>query len=460
VAWLTTVFLPVLGLASAALLFLLPVLYAATRGGTGPGVLTALLSAAAYNYFLLPPRFTLRIHGLENLISVFVLIAVALVTSRLATRLMARETEALERARQSDEVAGLSSLLSGAPTPSTQALGLGWITDRYGECRLYRNDTGPECDAGFSSLDRAAAAWALHNGEITGHGSAILPAADWTVFPLAPRNRRHEQVAAVARPGDGRVRSAAEIEHIAQLALLLGQCLDRNALEVERKERENLEEGDRLRRTFLASLAHDFRTPLTIITGRLALLAQNNPDAHDALVAAQRLDRMMTNLVGAAQIEAGSLRPSLESVDLIDICCTVCDRLAVPTGVSLVRAIPADLPFIRTDPVLLHHILANLVDNALRHAASCITLGACRREDGIVFSISDDGPGVQEMDRTRIFGRFVRLEGSDRNDGSGLGLAIVKGFADSLNVPVSVDTAPEGGARFSLTLPLFDKASA
>ena len=85
VTLVTDRFLPVLGMASSALLFLLPVLYAAARGGVGPGLMAALAGAAAYNFFLLPPRYTFRIHGLDNLISVQVLVVVALVTSRLAT---------------------------------------------------------------------------------------------------------------------------------------------------------------------------------------------------------------------------------------------------------------------------------------------------------------------------------------------------------------------------------------
>ena len=91
VVWVTATFLPVLGLASAAMLFLLPVLFAAARGGVGPGLFAALAAASAYNFFLLPPRYTFRIHAGENVVSVAVLVAVALVTSRLATRLRARE---------------------------------------------------------------------------------------------------------------------------------------------------------------------------------------------------------------------------------------------------------------------------------------------------------------------------------------------------------------------------------
>lgn len=449
-----------LGLASAALLFLLPVLYAAARGGIGPGLLAALTGAAAYNFFLLPPRYTFRIHGLDNLVSVFVLVAVALVTSRLATRLMAREDEALERARLSEEAAELSAILAGHPAETALARGVQWLALRYGDLRLLSEDAMPKNDAAFSSLDLSAAAWALHNGDATGHGTEVMPATDWTFLPLAPKNRRDGHVAALARPSDGGTRPAGELDHLGQLCLLLGQCRDRDELEAERREREMLEEGDRLRRTFLASLAHDFRTPLTVITGRLALLAQDNPDARDALVAAQRLDRMMADLTGAARIEAGSLVPAIESVDLVDAFDAACEGLAVPEGISLARNIAADLPFVAGDPVLLHHILTNLIDNALRHATNSVTLGARLGADAVLLNVSDDGPGVPEAERSGIFERFMRIEGSDRTSGSGLGLAIVKGFADAMGMTVTVDATPSGGACFTLLLPLAAKGGA
>ena len=454
IAWVTSVFLPVLGLASAALLFLLPVLYGATRGGVGPGLVVALAGAGAYNFFLLPPRHTFRIHGIDNLVSVFVLVAVALVTSRLATRLMAREAEALERARCSGELAELSAILASRPSQATLQKGVDWVAARYGDLRLLAEGTLPEGDAAFSSLDLSAAAWALHNGDVTGHGTAVMPAADWTFLPLAPKSGKDGHVAALARPSDGRLREQAEMAHLGQLCILLGQSRDRHELEIERRERERLEEADRLRRAFLASLAHDFRTPLTVVTGRLAMLAQDHPDARDALGAAQRLDRMMTDLVEAARIETGSLAPAMESVDLVDAVGSAMDALEIPQGMAVVRDIPADLPFVAGDPVLLHHVITNLLDNALRHASGCVTLMARLSGEAVLFSVLDDGPGIPVADRARVFERFVRLEGGDRQDGSGLGLAIVKGFADAMGMTVSVTAALGGGTCFAVAMPL------
>lgn len=453
IAWLTSALLPVLGLASAALLFLLPVLFASARGVV-PGLVAALAGAAAYNYFLLAPRFTFQVHQLGNLISVFVLGAVALVTSRLATRLMAREAEANERALASAEAAELSALLAAESPAEALRGGLDFMAERYGPAVLIDAATLERDDAALSPLDSSAAAWAIHNGDMTGHGTETMPAAGWTFVPLAPRNRPDRVVLALGQPADGAVRSRAQLEQVRQLALLLGQCRDRASLEAERREREQAETSDHLRRTLLASLAHDFRTPLTVITGQLELLAAANPAAGEALAATRRLDRMMANLLQAARLDAGPLAAASESLDPVDVIGAACDAAVLAPGVTLHRQVAADLPFVRGDPVLLHHILANLLDNAARYARSAVVVSAVPDGDRVVLAVEDDGPGVPVAERERIFQRFSRIEGSDRAGGSGLGLAIVKGFAEAMDSAVAVTDRPEGGARFTLSLAL------
>ena len=460
VSWLSSVWLDVLGLASAALLFLLPVLYAATRGGIGPGLFAALFGAGAFNFFLLPPRFTFRVHGLDNVVSLVVLLAVAIVTSRLATRLMAREAEALERASMGEEAAELSAILGAHPARSALQGGLDLVSGRYGDLVLVSEDALQTIGAAFSSLDLSAAAWAIHNGDVTGHGTQVMGTADWTFFPLVQKNRPASEVAALARPANGSIRRANQLEHLRQLALLLGQCRDRDMLEAERREREMLEQSDYLRRTFMASMAHDFRTPLTVVTVQLALLANTSAGAGEALAAAQRLERMMADLLGAARLESRSLTPSFESLDLVDVIAAACDGTTLPPHLLLTRTLPADLPFVKADPVLLHHVLANLIDNALRHAKSQVALAATQKDGTVCLAISDDGPGVPQAERSRIFDRFIRLEGSDQSSGSGLGLAIAKGFSDAMGMSVSISTAATGGACFTLVFPLAERPCA
>lgn len=452
IAGITSALLPQLGLAACALLFLMPVLIAASRGGIAPGLITALAGAAAYNFFLLEPRLTFRIHEAENLVSAVVLMAVALVISRLATRLHAGEAEALARAEASEEAALLSALLAAGNPAAALEKGRLLLEQRYGRLLLLTGDPVADGDGGFSSLDLAAAAWARHNGDVTGHGTSIMPAAEWTFLPLAPRERRDEAIAALARPDSGMTRGEGDLAQVQVLARLLGQAWDRAALDNERRERERLEDRDRLRRAFLASLAHDFRTPLTVITGELEELRRTTPAVENALAATRRLARTMEDLVGAARLEDGSLTPATESIDLIDIVAAACEAVATPLTVE--RAIPTDLPFVAADPVLLRHVLVNMIDNAARHGRSRIRVVAQTTGDRTVdLAVEDDGPGVAPDDRTRIFERFMRAEGSDRTAGSGLGLAIVKGFADAMGMTVTVDSASIGGAAFHLGLP-------
>ena len=458
VTWVAASQLPLLGLASAALLFLLPVLLAAVRGGVGPGLVAALGGAACYNFFLIEPRYTLQVHRLDNLVSVFVLGAVALVTSRLASRLTAREAEARARARLSEEAAALSALLAAPEPEGALQDGIAFIEARYGPLLLLDEERLSQPDGRLSALDLAAAAWALHNGDGTGHGTPVMAAADWSVLPLRPARQAGREVLALARPADGRTRPESELHHLRQLALLIGQCRDRAALEAERRAREGLEERDRLRRTLLASLAHDFRTPLTIISGRLAELANERPDARDALAAAQRIERMMTDLIEVARIEAGLLTPQLESLDLVDVVGSACDSVRYASDIALAQDIAPDLPFVRGDPILLHHILANLIDNGLRHARARVIVAAKADGAAVRLRVSDDGPGVPAHERTRIFDRFARGEGGDTRQGSGLGLAIVKGFADAMGMSVTIDDAPGGGACFTLVLPQAGRA--
>ncbi|MBN9145325.1 MULTISPECIES: ATP-binding protein [unclassified Novosphingobium] len=446
VTWISSAMLAQWGLASAALLFLLPVLLGAARGGLGPGLLAALAGAGAYNFFLLPPYFSFHVHGPDHAVSVLVLVLVALVTSRLATRLREREEEANARAAISEELAQISRLLAkGSPVEALERA-RSYVAGIYGPVRI------DGAQDGFSSLDQAAFAWAMHNGDATGHGTGVMAAAEWTFLPLSPKGRGAHALMALARPADGHTRPMVQIEHMAQVALLLGQGCDRIALDEERRARETLAESDRLRRTFLASLAHDFRTPLTVITGQLEALAKRSPEAGEALSAARRLERTMSDLIAAARIEEGSLSPQAESLDLIDAADAAFGAVAVPAGLSLGHAIPADLPFVRADAVLLHHVLINLIDNALGHAASRVMLGAALQGGQVALWVEDDGPGVPLAERTRIFERFARIEGGDRAKGSGLGLAIVRGFAEAMGMQVSIEDSPLGGARFILRM--------
>ncbi len=443
-----------LGLHSAALLFLLPVLLVSARHGAGPGLFAATAAALAYNFFLLPPLFTFRVHGLDNVVSFVVLFAVAVVTSRLATALKARERQAQREAQVSAEVAELAAHLAGQDDLSAAlANGLAFIEARHGSARIIGRDALPRDDPAFGPLDLSAAAWAIHNGDMAGCGTEIFPSADWAFLPLGRAGSGDLDVVAVARRPDG---TRLPLDSLRPQVSLLAQTRDRLILGQERRERQILEERDALRRTLLASLAHDFRSPLTVLQGELEALARESPQAERALAHAQRLSRMMDDLVGIARIEGGAVKPALEPVDLVDVVSAALEASgAAATGLRITRAVPVDLPLVSADPVLLRHVVVNLIDNAARHAISMIAISASSSGGPVTLRVDDDGSGIPAGEEEAVFERFVRFAGSDRSGGSGLGLAIVKGFCDAMGIGVRAGRRDGGGASFALTIPAF-----
>jgi len=204
----------------------------------------------------------------------------------------------------------------------------------------------------------------------------------------------------------------------------------------------------------LSSIGHDLRTPLTAATAAVDAVAVEAPDAPSiplARAGVARLRHFLDNLIGMVRIDTGEIAPRIEAVDLTDaVASAVHDLKHQLRGYHLDFAVPPDLPLVRADPVLLHHILINLLTNAAVHGGreGRIAVRGMRLPHGIRLTIADEGPGLGDVP-TRVFERFDRGESDDRK-GSGLGLAISKAFADAMCVKLTADNNPERGAAFSL----------
>jgi two-component system sensor histidine kinase KdpD len=157
-----------------------------------------------------------------------------------------------------------------------------------------------------------------------------------------------------------------------------------------------------------------------------------------------------------ARVEAGAVRLRSEAVDLTDAVAAALHDLKNRLADNIVKLqVPVDLPLVRADPQLLHHILINLLDNAGKYsdAGGAIAISGSHGPDGVHLSILDDGPGLPRGREAEVFEIFHRIEGSDRKGGTGLGLAIVKGFAEAMGMKVSAANREERGAIFTLHFP-------
>ena len=456
-----------IGVNAVDLLYLVPVIAAASLFGLRASVFTSIAAALAYNFFFLPPLYTFTIADPANVVTIMVFVGVAVLGSRLVGRL---QREANIGARTASENAALAAFGQRLATTTDDHGTATAICDEVGrmlgaQTVLLAQRAGglaivaacPEMPV-LNLIDMAAAEWAQDRGEPAGADTATLTASDWQFHPLRTalgglaivgiaRQERGDPV-----PGDRRL----------LFTTLIGQAAlawERIRLEADAREVGALKQRDALRVTLLASIGHDLKTPLTAVVAAAEALAagQHGPDAATLTAEARRLRRVFDDLVEMTRLDSGAVRTRTEATDLVDaIGAAVHDLKADLRGHRLVLDVPPSLPLVEADPRLLHHILINLIGNAAKFspAASGITIAGRRTPGGVTLSVLDAGPGLPAGGEAGLFERFARVEGDDRSGGTGLGLAIVKGFAEAMGLSATAANRSDGpGANFSVHWP-------
>ena len=448
------------------LLYLLPVMFAATRYGLRTGIVTSLACSLAYNFFFLPPTHTLTIEDPRNIITVLMLLGVAIVSSQLAARVRAHALLSQASAAQNSALAGFARQLTGIRTSDELAQVLcaeiGGLLDAHtlllmpDEDGLSQRWSWPQ-GAHLETLDLAAARWCFANNRPAGRGSDTLTSSEWLFHPIA--------AGGTALGVFGLARSDARAPVRADQQPLLLSFLDQAGLALERIELEarmgdlsQARERDRLRHSLLSSVSHDLRTPLTTIMATLAAIDAKEPQQAAQVAAArgeaERLHRFVTNLLEMARIEAGALHGKTQPVALDEAVAEALHGLRpLLAGRPVTTELASDLPMVLVDPNLFHHCLTNLIENAAKYGDpdTPISICAARTGGGLALSVSDRGPGIPQGEEERIFETFARIEGSDRKGGTGLGLAIVKGFATAMGLHVTAANRDDGqGACFTI----------
>ena len=458
----------ILNLGNVALLYLLPVMAAASLFGLRTGLFAGLASSLAYNFFFLPPTHTLTVSNPENVISIIVLLGVAVVTSQLTSRVRAQADLAASSARSNAALAGFLRQLTSLGDRTDVSRAICTEISRLFELRaviLEQEETGLAVQAAsapdtrLETMELAAAQWVQETGQPAGRGSGTLTASDWLFLPLKAGDRTLAVLGIARDDGADPIRS----DQLPLLSSLLDQAalaLERLRLEAEMRDVDAVRERDRLRAALLSSVSHDLRTPLTSVLAGTAELRREID--HPLLVMVERealrLNRFVSNLLDMARVEAGAMRLRIEPVDLTDaVAGAVADTRRSLEGHPINLEVAPNLPLVSVDPQLFHHCLLNLLDNAGRYAdpGTPITVRAERSYGELTLSVLDEGPGLPPGREAEVFETFRRLEGSDRSvGGTGLGLAIVKGFAEAMGMNVVASGRQDRkGACFTLRFP-------
>jgi two-component system sensor histidine kinase KdpD len=457
---------------SSDMVYIAVVVAVAAAWGTGPAILAAAAGLLCWDFFFIPPLYTITINRPRDLISGAVFAFAAVLTGGLAGRVRAEVRAAGARIDSLRRIAGFSRRL-GEPTTETELLAE-VARQAAGPGRravVLAGDEDPvqvaaePADAVLDDRGWAAARWSWTKVEPAGHGTGTLPSAAWLFLPM--RTLR-------GRLGVLGVRDDKELDE--PLLQALEALADQAAIAIERVRLVNeaaraaaLEETQKLRTALLASLGHDLRTPLAGIQGAAGTLrgawAQLSDETRADLLATieddvGRMVRFLTNITDLVRLETGEVRPRLGSVPLAEVMEAALSRL--PNALYIATDMGADLE-VQADAALLEQALVNVLDNAAKYSPQGAVVRVRARPQGqqISIAISDEGVGIPPDDLDRVFDSFFRIQRRDRTGpGIGLGLAITRGLIEAMGGTIAArspnpDTARGGlpGTVVTIVLP-------
>jgi len=474
-------------IANISMLYLLAVMATAVAFGRGPAIFASVLAFLVFDWFFVVPIHQLTVSDPEEWVSLLFFLLTATVTGQLAAGQRERAREAQQREREAVVLYDVVRLLGGNEVEQA----LIPIADRVRAelqipglvIELWQPDGGAQR---FKAGDVPATVSARGNSAAAGRILQSGPAAGdhvttgrWVrivrptrgvgvpdhvhLVPIKVDDRRFGALLLV--DPDGHFDSTDD-RLVSLAAAQIGIAVDRVRLRQEATEAEILRRTDELRRALLNAVSHDLRTPLATIMASASSLRQTDVVwteeerqgfAQAIEQEADRLNRLVGNLLDLSRIEAGSLQPQKSWQDLEALIEDTVDRLrSVTAHHQLHVEIPSDLAPVWIDPVEIGQVIYNLIENATKYAPpdTEILLQVRRIAGALAIVVSDHGPGIPEQSIPHLFDPFYRvMDGTPRPKGLGLGLAIVRGLVEAHGGRVWVENRSSGGAQFTFTLP-------
>jgi len=475
---------PAVGLSDASPVYFVAVVIAGSLLGTWPAIAIALGAFVVYDLLFTQPTFTIVVSDPREWLDLVLFLVLAVIVGRLSALGRERADEASGRAAEATALFAISRILAtepdieaAAPAVAQRLIGGGsleraWIIrERAGVTRTIADTGGgapPPSSSFVTSLVRAPGDTPAHWVVAHEPGGRTARAAGVPIL----RVRMEADGIGVGALKATLATGAREADRITTRLLSLAAdqlalAIRRDDLRREATEVEIARRADALKSALLDAVSHDLRTPLASIRAAAGSLVDPDVAVDEAAarttaaridVEADRLDRLVREVLDLSRIEAGALRLDLEPLVLADATAAVVDRLRLQLGdrpISL--AFPDELPPVRADAVLLDGLLANLVDNVARHAPAPAPLAIAADADGdrVRLTVDDGGPGLTPSARERLFAKFQPLPSRSQGSrpGLGVGLAIVRGMTEAMGGSVIADASPMGGLRIVVELP-------
>ncbi|HEX9006976.1 MAG TPA: ATP-binding protein, partial [Bacteroidota bacterium] len=461
-----------IGYQTVSLILLLLVVLLPLRFGVGPVILAAGLSALTWDFFFIPPRFTLVVAKAQDFLMMVTLFAAAAVSGVLTARIRAREKAVRAREERATALYALTNDLTAAKNQDDVARAAVANIGRFfaPDVVLFLSDLDGDLirkpheasTYGVSEKELTVPAWVHWNEKKAGKFTDTLPFAQATYYPLTGP-RYPLGVIGIRMPGSERL----TVDQEALLENFLSQissALEREFLNELTKRSIAFVESERLYTMLFASVSHEMRTPITALVGASESLLNDEVGgraevrhelAREVQSAAERLDNVVQNLLAMTRLESGLIQPSLDWTDMRDVVNSALEKVRKElTGYTVTVEMSPSLPLLRVDYPLMEQVFVNLLRNAAMHTpkGSCIDIKAKIEQSAWVITVADNGPGIPGEALSRLFEKFYRVPGS-KTGGVGLGLSIVRGFVQAHQGTVTVENRAEGGIQFTIRLP-------
>ncbi|HLJ69616.1 MAG TPA: ATP-binding protein [Chloroflexota bacterium] len=486
---------------SLPLFFLVPVLLAATLSGRVAGAIVAVAAVFAWDWFFIPPLYTVTIYYPRDVLALFIFLLVALLTGQLATATRRRAEDAMIRARSSEALYALSTALiahhelrdmldtlthrlqeafdlRACAVLLPRGPGAGWHT------AATAGSIPPELSVETSREISSIVANVIKTGQAVGMvplepdgaashgglGDGAMPrlARRARFLPLKIENRPIGVLELILKPG---VALDGEREQLmTTFANGAALALEQARLAQEEQEAAIARASDELKTALLSSVSHDLRTPLAGIKAAASSLLQEDVEwsADDRRAFLQdidgevdRLTRLVSNLLDLSRIEGGAIKLQLEWEDPSEVIFRVLRHLEGPlAGHPVSVQVDQVLPPVRVDAIRMEQVLTNLLENAAKYSepgapieVRAFTAPTSAGEE-LRIEVRDHGPGIPPAERARIFDKFYRLSGNaKRTPGVGLGLSIARAFVEAHQGRIEVESEVGAGSTFRVVLP-------
>ncbi|MGM4889726.1 DUF4118 domain-containing protein [Tardiphaga sp. 1201_B9_N1_1] len=471
-----TLLRPIFGIENVDLMFLTAVVGVAVRFGLWPSLLASVVASLSYNFFFLPPVYTLTITDPTNVAAFFFFMLIAILVSNVAARVRTQAVSAFGRVRTTESLYAFSRKLAGTAAlddvlwASAYQIALMLkvrVVLLLPEQGVITVKAGYPPEDELDKADLAAANWAWSNDRPAGRGSETLPGAKRLFLPM----RTGRGPIGVIGIDDDRTGPLLTPDQ----RRLLDALVDQSALAIERVQlvedmdrAERNVESDRLRQALLTSISHDLKTPLASVLGAASTLRDLSSKLSEAEKAdllgtvideSERLNRFIANLLDMTKLESGAVVPNATLQDLAEIVGSALRRAGkILSRHRVALDLAPNLPMLELDAVLFEQVLFNLLDNAAKYAPddTTITIRAIRDADSVSLQVTDEGAGIPPADLEQVFDKFYRANKGDHvRAGTGLGLAISRGFVEAMHGTISAtNRADRSGAVLTIRLPI------